>query len=343
MRTTLVLGVFLMLAMSPISAIAETKPISQPASMQSTQSSSSAAGKPESPFAGDAVVAIVKEVNDEKATFGNPPRVKLEIVEVLRGDPKIDRTHAIWQPPDHGMDSFVEENPLYKEWAKKPMKGPKVGEKYILWGWVYIEKDTPVFLAGNGGRFAFSDEKRQWAIQRIHRDQELLLEYQKKREAEKQAHLNAVKKWRETVTSDDIKQYAATAEFVGIGKLSSETTGVSERMYVDFQITEILKGQQKKEFTDGAYYVTFVVPETKMSGLLERDTRYVVFLNSTAKMLNAAGTNYVTIPSGDGVVIADEQTMKALAGFVSRKPTTASMPVTSQPEKPTKAITGTLE
>ena len=337
MRTIPASCVFVVLAMLLSLARAGARPASQPASLPTTQSVTArvapAAGSAAGPFAGDAVVAIVREADDERATFGNPPRVKLEIVEVLRGDPKTDRTRAIWGPPEHDIDwGVVEENPLYKEWAKKPMKGPKVGEKYILWGWNFVQKDTPVFLAHDGGRFAFSDEERQRAIQMINRDQQLMLEYQKKMEAEKQAHREAVKKWREGVSSDDIKQYAAKAEFVGVGKRSSSS----------FRITEILKGRQKKEYMDGAYYVTFEIPQA-VHNLLDRDTTYAVFLQDTPKLLSASAASYATIPLGEGVVIADEQTMKALAGFVSRKPTSASMPVTSQPGKPTTAITGMPE
>jgi hypothetical protein len=331
MRVTLILSGFIVLATLPCLGGAGVGPASQPATLPTTQSVSAGAGssgEPLPPQAGDAVVAIVKEVDDANATFGNPPRVKLEIVELLRGDPKTDRTRAIWGPPDHGIDwGIVKENPLYKEWAKKPMKGPKVGEKYILWGRGFIQNNAPVFLAGNGGRIAFSDEERQRAIQMIKRDRELSLEYQKKMEAQRQAHQEAVKKWREGVSSDDIKQYAAKAEFIGIGKSGGDA----------FRITEILKGQQKKEFTDGAYYVTFEIPES-LRDLLDRETTYVVFLRDTPKMLSASAANYAPIPLGDGVVIADEQTMKALGDLVSRKPTSASMPATPQPT--TRAAAG---
>jgi hypothetical protein len=53
--------------------------------------------------AGDVVVATVK-VSDHAATNGNPPRVELEIHEVLRGDAKVDRTRAVWVPMPHGVD-----------------------------------------------------------------------------------------------------------------------------------------------------------------------------------------------------------------------------------------------
>jgi len=292
-----------------------------------------AGGAPTGPFGGDAIVAIVKAVDDANATFGNPPRVRLEIVEVLRGDPQTDRSHAIWGPPDHDIDTgVVKENPRYKEWAKTPMKGPKVGEKYIIWGWGYAQDRSPMFYVANGGRYPFSYEKRQWAIDMIDRDRKSSLAYQEKMEAEKQAHLDAVKKWRAGVSSDDIKQYAAKAEFIGVGRLSSAINGSPEEMCFTFQVTGILKGQQKQKYKDAVYFATFVIP-TKLYYLLDLNTDYVVFLQDTPKLLSAAAASYATIPLGDGVVIADEQTTKALAGFVIRKPISASMPATSQPGK----------
>jgi hypothetical protein len=212
------------------------------------------------------------------------------------------------------------------------MKGPKVGEKYIIWGWGYAQDRSPRFHVANGGRHPFSFEKRQWAIDMIDRDRKSSLAYQKKMEAEKQAHLDAVKKWRVGVSSDDIKQYAAKAEFIGIGKLSGAITGTPEEMYVDFQVTGILKGQQKQKYKDAVYFATFIIP-TKLYYLLDGKTDYVVFLQDTPKRLSASAHSYAPIPLGDGIVIADEQTTKALAGFVSRKPISASMPATSQPGK----------
>jgi hypothetical protein len=299
-----------------------TQPGSPPNAHPISTPAASSAGCPASPFSGDAVVAVVKDVDDKNATFDNPPRVKLEILEVLRGEPATDRSRAIWAPPDHGIDwGIVNENPLYKKWAKTPMVGPKAGEKYILWGWTYKDDSDTRFRAR--GRALFSDDKRQQAIKMIKRDQVLAIEYQRKMEAEKAAHLEAVRQWRKSVSSEDIKQYAAQADFIGIGKRCSDS----------FQITTILKGQQKKEFTDGAYYVAFEIPQA-VAEKLDRDTTYAVFLQETTRRLSASAANYAPISLGDGVVIADEETMKALTGLVGRKPTLASMPATSQAATP---------
>jgi hypothetical protein len=157
-------------------------------------------GAPASPFWGDAVVAMVKEVTDKNATFGNPPRVKLEMVEVLRGDPKLDRTRAVWAPPDHGIDTgVVQENPRYKEWAGTPMRGPKVGEKYVLWG---RQVSNEFFTLE---RWAYTDEARQRALEMIKRDQEAARGRQAKAEAEAVKIPADRAAWRPPITDVDTK------------------------------------------------------------------------------------------------------------------------------------------
>ena len=70
----------------------------------------------------DIVVATVREVSPEPWTHGNPPRVALEVHDVLRGDAKADRSRALWAPPPHDIDyGPVEDNPRYKTWAARPM------------------------------------------------------------------------------------------------------------------------------------------------------------------------------------------------------------------------------
>jgi hypothetical protein len=277
------------------------------------------------------VVAIVKEVDDKGATYGNPPRVKLEIGEVLRGDPKAERTHAVFAPPDHGIDTgVIEENPRYKEWARTPMQGLKVGEKLILWGTSVLADNKSLFYVGANS--AFSDEKRQAAIQQVKRDEDSLLKYKKELEAEKQKHLEDVKKWRQGVSADDIRKYAAVAEFVGVGRLPGGSFGLGEEVVACFEIQSILKGKQEKLFTINSYFVVFRMSR-KLFDLLDRETDYVVFLKSTGTSLSASAASYERIPLGDGVVIADEQVTKSLSELHGMRPESTTSPATSLPAR----------
>jgi hypothetical protein len=286
----------------------------------------SGAGGPTFPFAGDCVVAVVKEVAPDKATYANPPRVKLQIVEVLRGDPKIDRTQAVWSPPPHGIDTrIITENPRYKQWAATPFPGPKVGEKFVLWG----GGDGKVFVARE--RTPYTDDDRQKAIEIIERARKISEEYQKKAEAEKKARAEAVAKWRQGVSADDLRQYAAKADFVAVGRMSGEMIQPGPWL-LDFKVTRILKGEKDPihKYTDNSYYVTFHLP-AKLAEMLDRDKDYLLFLQPSAKSFSASAPSYVTIPLGDGIVIADEEALKALGAPPAVKP--AAEPAASRPAK----------
>src|SRR4051812_43464035 len=84
--------------------------------------------------AGDVFVATITRVEDEGATNARPPRVWLEVHEVLRGDAKVARSPAIWSPPFHGIDWGDDNQPELKRWLAAPLSGPKVGQKFILGG-----------------------------------------------------------------------------------------------------------------------------------------------------------------------------------------------------------------
>jgi hypothetical protein len=135
------------------------------------------AGQPADPREGDAVVATITEVSGHAATYGNPPRVKLGVEQVLQGEAKTDRTHAVWAPPPHDVDTgTIYDNPRYKAWAATKMSGPAAGSRWILYGYSYPTDPAkdPVFYAASGAAMPFSEENlakarkaaREWAERR---------------------------------------------------------------------------------------------------------------------------------------------------------------------------------
>jgi hypothetical protein len=95
------------------------------------------------------IVATVTKVSDEAATNGNPPRVGLKVNQVLRGNVK-DNIRGLWNPRFHGFDTGGFDAEL-KAWQAKPLTKPKVGQKFILSGWMVDHDDGPILsLSGYG-------------------------------------------------------------------------------------------------------------------------------------------------------------------------------------------------
>lgn len=251
----------------------------------------------------DCVVAIVKAVSDEPATNGNPPHVTLEITQVLRGDPNSDRRQGLWEPPPNDIDTSGRDAEL-KAWKAKPMGKPKVGDKYILFGTTVRHGKGSVFYIRGDGAMPFSAERLEQTLKMIKHLEEQTKAYQAKMDAEKKALAEAQAKWRARVTARDIAEYAREADFVGIGKISGADM---------FKVISILKGSKRYTYRDDSYFVIFVASKT-VSSLLDRSTTYLLFLSEKGLTIEPSGPHYLPIKNGDGIVIADEAAVKAIAG-----------------------------
>jgi len=277
--------------------------------------------------AGDVIVATVRKVSDHAATRGNPPRVVLEVHEVLRGDPKVDRSRAIWDPPLHDIDTGdVEKNPRFKAWAATPMAGPKVGDKMILWGWLARAPEGKAFRAVSWGRFPYSKEKRAWAVKLIKKHAEQKRAREAKARAEKKALAEAKAQWRLKVSAEDIQRYITEADFVGIGRIVSGHAGSTRETRIGLEISEILKGTKRKHYPNDRYFVHIVVPGP-VCALLDRRTSYLVFLSENGMELNPAAPTYPRIRSGDGIAIADRAAVKAAKDSIEKAPKVAPRPL----------------
>jgi hypothetical protein len=266
---------------------------------------------------GDVVVATVKKVSDHPATNGNPPRVELEIHEVLRGDAKADRTRAVWQPTPHGCDFGDAE--MYRKfvetWETGKFAGPKVGDKFVLWGKMTADKKNPVFDAYSWHAYKFTAEKRTWAVNVIRDAEEAARRYAAKLEAEKKALAKARTEWRAKTSTDDLKKYAAQADFVAIGRIVGGEANVAGGSTLQVRI---LKGETRKKYTGDAYFVEVRAPKD-VQGLLDRETDYLVFLTLDGLKTGVSVDFYPPIKTGDGIVIADRQAVEAVKEALGRK------------------------
>jgi len=262
---------------------------------------------------GDVIVATVRKVSTPAATHGNPPRVEFEVHEVLRGDSKADRRRAVWEPQPHDVDwAGPGAQEAIAAWKAMPMTGPRVGEKWILWGEAAADDGQAVFRVFSQERTRFSDEKRTWAAQSIQDAAEWKKSYEAKAERDRNALAEAKAKWRAQVSAEDIGKYVVEADFVGIGRICSGPSRQGGEMRAEVQIATILKGQRRRmDYPPNAYYLAIAVPEP-LCPLLDQHTEYAFFLSEKGMQLGPPNPPfYPRIRSGDGLVVADAASLKA--------------------------------
>jgi hypothetical protein len=251
---------------------------------------------------GDVVVATVTGVvSRHPPTNGQPPVVTLRIHEVLRGDPKIDRTTAVWGP---GRGPLCGNDPGFPKWLATPLKPPAVGEKFLLWGYIDTpaKGKKPAFHTDAWGRFPDSPQKRRWAARVIDEENRQMREAREQKEAEERAFRNARTAWRAGVSRADLERFTARAEFVCLARRVSG--------HPLYEATKILKGTKRKEFAGGAYYVTVTFAD-RVEKRIDRETTFLLFLRYDG-LGGHGGVGYAPIAGGDGVVIADREAIQAV-------------------------------
>lgn len=217
----------------------------------------------------------------------------------------------MWSPTPHGFDFGDEEEyrKAVRKWEARPLAGPKVGDRFVLWGEMGGEKKRPVFHVYSWHAYPFSAERRAWAVKVIREAEERARLYAAKLEAERRALAKARARWRAKTSADDLKKYAGRADFVAVGRIVSEAPhNVADGILV--RVKEILKGEKRRKYKDGEYYVEIVVP-SEVRGLLDRETDYLLFLSTDGLKAGPAVDYYPSIKAGDGIVIADRKAVDA--------------------------------
>ena len=102
----------------------------------------------------EVVVARVIEVPSGEWTFGNPPKVVVEVEEVLQGTCHKGRMTVLWGPAPHDIDTTDRIKEL-EAWKSRKMEILKIGTKWIIWGKTY----DGVLWTRADGRLVWSTEK----------------------------------------------------------------------------------------------------------------------------------------------------------------------------------------
>jgi hypothetical protein len=75
--------------------------------------------------------AVINEVPSGDWTFGNPPKVIVEVEEVFQGKSQKGKLTVIWGPPPNCFDTPGREAEI-ELWKSHKLEVPKVGEKWIV-------------------------------------------------------------------------------------------------------------------------------------------------------------------------------------------------------------------
>jgi hypothetical protein len=124
----------------------------------------------------DVVVARVRK-STGNATNGNPPRLELKVLEVLRGGARVDRHRAIWVPFPNNIDWVGGgSDALIASWEAESLAAPPVGSKWILAGEMRRDSAGFVFDVSPIGRFPFDERRSVWVREALEHGPELRAE-----------------------------------------------------------------------------------------------------------------------------------------------------------------------
>jgi hypothetical protein len=257
---------------------------------------------------GDVIVATITDVCEKNSTNGRPPHLVLDVHEVLRGDPRHVRTHAVWQPLPHDIDyGDPEKNPAFHAWKARPLAGPKVGRKLILWGELRADRDAhdfgSVFDVNPFHRYDATDDRRAWAIKEIQTAEAELKKWKEEKAEAQRRHQAAMVKWRQSLSDVDLRNLAAEADIVVIGKVcSGPTLSIVPQWRYLFQVSEVLKPKASRDHK----FVSATVEKSLGELLYTRERSWILFLSSRDSQPSHTGDIYRPLRMGTAAVEADD-------------------------------------
>lgn len=273
--------------------------------------------------AGDVFVATVTRVDDKDATNARPPRVWLEVHEVLRGEAKTVRSPALWSPPFHGVDWGDGNQPELKRWRAAPLKGPKAGQKLILGGRsvepVRGADGAPAYNLFAFVRIPYSDEAREKAIANLE-----ALDAARRNYAATQAAAAKVRElrgqmWRAAIDEKVIDKRTQEADAVAIGRLVGGGT---------YEIDTLLKGQPRMS-TGGKYFVTLPSEgyDPRIVDLMAERPRCILFLSERSLVAAVTDIQAQLVDPYEGIVLADAAAIAAVNASLRERPASKPRPV----------------
>jgi hypothetical protein len=273
--------------------------------------------------AGDLFVATITRVEDKGATNARPPRVWLTVHEVLKGDKDAKHSPAVWDGPWHGIDWGDENTPELIAWKKAPLKGPRVGDKFILGGWVVVVDvggmKTEQYHILDFIHIPYSDAAREKTLAQLATLEMARLKYAAEQAAAAKAHAERRAAWRASVDEKTIDRRTQQADAVAIGTITGGSGYLIERM---------LKGRARMS-TGGEYYLTIATEDydPRIVDFVYDRPRCVLFLSEENLTASVGVVRAKLVDPYDGIVLADDAAIAAVEASLKKHPPPAPRPL----------------
>lgn len=189
------------------------------------------------------IVAIVENVEKLFGTNGNPPKVLLNVQDVLEGNMELGRIQGICLPFPHDIDyDGGDSSERLEKWSKLSLKSLEKGSKMILIGRLQTNHSGfSEFYISSRCRFIFSEEKHLWVLKNIEAGRNSRLKFQKEKQELIQAEEEKRTNWIQAKSTVSIPNLLSSSDFVGVGSIYNSGLIYS-------QIKLILKGGKREDF-----------------------------------------------------------------------------------------------
>ena len=259
--------------------------------------------------AGDMFIATITAVENQGATYGKPPVVRLEVLEVIRGDAKAARSPAVWLPPFHGIDTGNGvDDPVYLAWERTSSPGPKIGDKLILGGRGLDPETgrtmaraglTPVFGIISFVRIPYSDKAKADVMLRLKTLDEWHRASRDQEKADAAALVQAHLDWQAPIRDEDLVRMTAEAPLI-------VSVMVREPVHGGFTIERYWKG--RSPFRDEkAREFRLQKIDPKLPAILKRDVDYLLFLSTSQELVSFNWVSYGLVDPAKGMVLATKE------------------------------------
>jgi hypothetical protein len=265
---------------------------------------SHAAGAPPPAFSQHEVfTGVIKEVPAGDWTFGNPPKVIVEVEEVLFGKSQKGKLTVVWGPPTNDFDT-TDREPEIKLWKTRKLEIPKVGEKWIIGANPFRDE----WYSSAGSRVMWSKENKARIIVDREAAERFLKDELRRQNRTPEEISKARSKWRDSIKEEDIKNWTAKADFIAVGKTLG-LSGSGEKWQCTFGVEEVLKGQYRWKYSHDQEQVRVYVKGNIAELLMPWNDRCLLFLSERGMGIGSIPPPFY-MPVGDVVAVPDEAAMK---------------------------------
>jgi hypothetical protein len=264
------------------------------------------------------VVGTISRIIDPSAkTFGNPPRLSVSVLQVIKGS-KIPATiDVVWNPPR----VYIQTKP-HEEWKQQILLPPPVRTKWIL---IFFGDRWDV---RERTRLEYSEARHQWVVDTLERGERQLAAI----EAENQARVEADIALQNSVNVKSL--YTASSDVI-LGFRSSEHISPYTTMLTIKIDRRVMDSSPKPSSAPYAYIrvdqTASAATGNRLRNVHGHNAKFAFFLKAVpehewktwrapmAQTANIDPRRYVLVGGVDGILFLNDRVRRAL-GSVEKSP-----------------------